>query len=295
MKIRLFLALTLSMLLLASIFPIYAGDPPTLSLMQAQACEPGQDLHLTLSLSKTQLAGGFLELQYDTALFSLTSITLLQATDALTLTYAQADSGVRILLDAAQNAAIEGALLSISLASSEEIQPAAYSFACIVPEDTSFYALRDDGSTYGLSVASVTSQITVSTPTLPICPAKYLACQETDPHQGFTTLRVCALVTDTALLSDGKYGFLCTVTDSDGTRELTLDGAAPTDEITGGSKTYTKEMLGGSIYTATLLICAVGEVRITLCPFVYIDGQTLYGGSYTLIYQDGIYEQTTFS
>ena len=76
---------------------------------------------------------------------------------------------------------------------------------------------------------------------------------------------------------------------------LTPTGSALTDQITGGTRTYTSDELGGKIYTATLSIPAEGKVRITLSPYVYLQGQTLFGGSYTLIYQNGVYEKTVFS
>ena len=93
----------------------------------------------------------------------------------------------------------------------------------------------------------------------------------------------------------GSYGFVCSVTDAQGTRELTLDGSELLTQIEGGDKVYTAASLGGSIYFATLLLPATGDVTITLSPYVQIDGQTLYGGSYTLLYANGVYMGTSYA
>ena len=295
MKIRLFSIFFTILLLVTLILPISAGDPPALVIEQKALCEPGQEMTLTLSLSDIQIAGGYLILHYDHTLFSLTDISLLQQTDALTLTYAQDENSIYILLDAAQNVHIDGAFLSLSFSCSEETQPDIYSFNCTVPADTSFYALYEDGSTYPLYVTGCSADLTVNTPILPTCPAQYLACQETIAQNGNVRVRVCARVENGTSLLDNTYGFVCSITDQNGTRDLVLIGDEIVDQIDGGGYTYTASELGGSIYTTTLDIPDQDTVTIIISPFVRMDGQMLYGGSYTLIYQDGIYVQTLFS
>ena len=295
MKFR-FSAILLTVILLVTlILPISAGDPPALTIEQKTLCEPGQEMTLTLALPDIYIAGGYLTLHYDNSLFSLKNISLLQQTDALTLTYANNNSCINILLDAAQNVHIDGAFLSLSFTCSEETQPGTYSFTCTVPDDTSFYALYEDGSTYALFVTGCSADLTVSAPILPTCPAQYLACQETIAQNGNVRVRVCARVENGTSLLDNTYGFVCSITDQNGTRDLVLIGDEIVDQIDGGGYTYTASELGGKIYTATLDISAQDEVSIVISPFVQVDGQMLYGGSYTLIYQDGIYVQTLFS
>ena len=293
MKLRLCFAMALCMLLCTMILPTYAGDPPVLTLTQEAAGEPGQPVTLTLSISKVELAGGFFTLEYDASLFTLREITLLQGTDALTLTYQDNDGKINVLLDAAQNVSVDGALLSLTLASSEEAQPGAYAVECKVPESTSFYALAEDGSTYGLSVGDCTGMLTLSEPALPACPVRYLACQETNAKDGSISVRLCALADPYSTLPRGSYGFVVSVTDPDGTRDLTLGGSELLEQIEGGDKTYTADALGGSIYTAAISVPAKGNVTITLSPYVRINGQTLYAGSYTLHYENGIYTGTS--
>lgn len=293
MKSHFTLALLICFLLGTLILPISAGDPPALTLTQADTAQPGQPVVLTLSISNTQLAGGFLTLEYDATLFTLTELSLLQASDKLTLTYKDNGGKINVLLDAAQNVQIDGALLSLTLASSEEAQPGTYTLRCTVPDAASFYALAEDGSTYPLSVNDCQGVLTLTEPVLPTCPARYLACQETNAKDGSFYLRICALVDPTATLSRGSYGFVIAVTDQDGTRELTLGGSQLLSELEGGGKTYTADQLGGLFYTAALSLPATGEVTVTLSPYVRIDSQTLYAGSYTLHYADGVYMGTS--
>ncbi len=296
MRTRLCFALSLCILLGALILPTSAGDTTPLTLVQDGIAEPGQSCTLTLHIPATQLAGGFFTLQYDASLFLLTNVTLLQATEQLTLTYKDHSGKVNLLLDAAQNVQVDGALLLLHFDSLEEAQPGTYPITCNVPESTSFYALDEDGSTYPLSIGGCSGTLTLSTPALPACPARYLACQETNPtSDGSFYLRLCALADPNATLLQGSYGFVCSVTDAQGTRELTLDGSELLTQIEGGDKVYTATSLGGSIYFATLLLPATGDVTITLSPYVQIDGQTLYGGSYTLLYANGVYMGTSYT
>ena len=293
MKLRICCALLICLLLSALILPISAGDPPTLHLTQERQAEPGQPVTLILSLSETALAGGFFTLQYDASLFLLTDITLLQATDTLNLTYQDHGGKINILLDAAQNVTLDGAFLSLTFDCSEETQPSAYPVICSVPQSSSFYALAEDGSTYALHVDGCQGALTLTEPALPSCPARYLACQETDPKDGKISVRLCALVAPDATLSRGSYGFVISITDPEGTRELTLGGSELLTEIEGGGNTYFAAELGGNLYTAALSIPAPGEVTITLSPYVRQNGQTLYAGSYTLHYTDGVYVSTS--
>ena len=167
MKTRLCFALLISLLLGTLILPISAGDPPALTLTQADTAQPGQPVVLTLSLSNTQLAGGFFTLEYDASLFTLQKIALLQGADALTLTYKDNGGKINVLLDAAQNVQIDGALLSLTWACSEEAQPGTYTLRCTVPDAASFYALAEDGSTYPLSVNDCQGVLTLTEPVLP--------------------------------------------------------------------------------------------------------------------------------
>ena len=294
MKLRLCFAMALCMLLCTMILPTYAGDPPILTLTQEATCEPGQPVTLTLSISKVELAGGFFTLEYDASLFTLREIALLQGTDALTLTYKDNGGKINVLLDAAQNVQIDGALLSLTWECSEEAQPGSYPILCTVPESTSFYALAENGDTYPLSVSGCQGTLTLSAPALPTCPARYLACQETNAKDGSFYVRMCALADPNATLASGSYGFVVSVTDRDGTRELTLEGSELLEQIEGGSNVYTADALGGSIYTAEISVPAKGSVTITLSPYVRINGQTLYAGSYTLHYENGIYTGTSY-
>lgn len=293
MKARLCFTLLCCILLGTLIFPANADDTPVLIPIQSESAEPGQDIQLTLSLPAIVLAGGFINVQYDAALFSCKQVQLLQATDALTLTYHDKGGSINLLLDAAQNVQLEGAFLCLTFASSEEAQPGTYPVNCTVPDAASFYALAEDGSTTPLQVGGCQGQLTLTSPVLPTAPASYLACQETAPKDGNISVRLCALVAPDAVLSRGSYGFICSVTDTDGTRELTLGGSEITDMIEGGGKTYTASELGGSIYTATLSVCATGTVSITVTPYVCLNGQTLYAGTYTISYQDGVYTATS--
>ena len=292
MRSRICLALICSLLLSALILPVNAGDSLSLTLAQTDTAEPGQDVVLTLSLPEITLAGGFITLDYDASLFTLKAIALLQATDEMTLTYHDAGGRVNMLLDAAQNVQIAGAFLSLTFACSEEAQPGAYAVSCTVPDAASFYALNDDGSAISLQIDGCQGQITLTDPPLPPCPARYLACQETNPSNGKIYVRLCALVASDATLARGSYGFVLSVTDLDGMRELTIAGSQITDQIEGGGNTYTANELGGQLYTAALSVSATQDVRITLTPYVVMDGMTLYAGTYTILYQNGTYVGT---
>ena len=289
MKSRICFMLICCILLGMLIFPAQADESIALWLTQKQTAEPGQDATLTLSLPSTTLAGGFITLAYDASLFTLKEITLLQATDTLTLTYHDRGGSINILLDSAQNVQIKGAFLSLTFACSEEAQPGTYTFFCTVPDAASFYVLHEDGSTSPLQVGGCQGSLTLTDPPLPPCPARYLACQETNPCNDQVSVRVCALVESGATLSRGSYGFVCTVTDTDGTRELTLGGSEILDQIEGGGKVYTAGQLGGNLFTASLNVPDTGEVSITLTPYVSRDGLVMYGGTYTVLYLNGGY------
>ena len=293
MKTRLCYCLIFSLLICTLILPTYAEETLALTLTQTETAEPGQNVTLSLSLSATELAGGFLTLQYDASLFTLTNVTLLQATDVLTLTYHDQGGSINLLLDAMQNVQIDGAFLSLCFISSEEAQPGTYPVLCTVPDTASFYVLNENGSTSPLYVQGCHAQITLTAPALPTCPARYLACQETNPKNGSISVRLCALLEPDTALSRGNYGFVCAVTDQNGTRELTLGGSEIFSEIEGGGKIYTAEQLGGNIFTAALTVPAEGEVSITLTPYVRIDNMTLYAGTYTILYANGSYIGTS--
>lgn len=304
MKIRLSLVILCALLICSMlqawlIVPIHATDTPTqplaLTLAQNGQPEPGQDALLTLSLPTVTLAGGFFTLYYDQSLFLLEDVQLLQANDALTLTYHDKDGKVNVLIDAMQNVEIQGALLSLRFATSEEAQPGNYPILCSVPSSSSFYVLGEDGSAQDVPAGGCQSQICLVSPPLPTCPARYLACQETNPADGSFYVRLCALTDPDATLVRGTYGFLCSVTDGDGTREMTLGGSPLLDRIEGGSKIYTAAELGGNVFTSTLSLPATGTVKITLTPYVRMDDQTIYAGTYTLIYTDGAYISTSLS
>ena len=295
MRSRICIVLILSLLLL--MLPVQAAQSestqPALSFVQENACEAGDTVTLTLCLPDTAIAGGFITVEYDPLLFCLTDISLTEGLDALTLTYSNRDAKLNLLLDAAENVTVSVSLLSLTFETSEEIQPGTYPITCTVPDPASFYALNEDGSTYALDVKGCDTQIEISAPALPTCPARYLACQETNPADGKINVRICALVDTDTTLRRGAYGFTCSVTDANGTRELTLGGSETLAVIEGGGQSYSAKQFGGSgIYTSTLQIDAQGKVVITLTPFVRTDGQTLYGGSYTLTYLDGIYVGT---
>lgn len=279
------------------ILPVYAKDTPeesiTLTLAQADVAQPGQDVTLTLSLPATAIAGGFMTLTYDASLFTLKDISLAKGSDALTLTYHDKGGSINILVDSAQNVQLDGVFLFLTFASSEEIQPGSYAVFCTVPDAASFYALEEDGSTTPLQVGGCQGALTVTDPPLPPCPARYLACQETNPQNGTVSVRICALVESGAALSRDSYGFVVSVSDANGTRETTLAGSEITDQVEGGGKTYTAQELGGSVFTAMLSIPATGEVSITLTPYVRLDGQSLYGGTYRILYQNGTYAGTS--
>lgn len=285
------------LLLGTQILPIHAGDIPedaiALMLAQTDTARPGQDVTLTLSLPATAIAGGFLSLTYDDSLFTLKSISLAEGADALTLTYHDKGGSINILVDSAQNVQIDGAFLSLIFACSEEAQPGSYTVICTVPDAASFYTLNDDGSTTPLQVEGCQGSMTLTEPPLPPCPARYLACQETNPKNDRVSVRICALVESGAALSHGSYGFVLSISDADGTRETTLAGSEITDQIEGGGKIYTAHELGGNVFTAVLSIPSTGEVSITLTPYVRLDGQSLYAGTYKIFYQNGTYVGTS--
>lgn len=293
MRVRVCLALFLSLfLLITPAHAVQAEGDDSLQLVQDNACLAGELVELSLVLPETELAGGFVTLEYDPLLFRLTDVFLTQENEALTLTYHNQNGKLNLLLDAAQNVTVSGKFLTLTFLASEEIQPGTYPLACTVPDPASFYRLDEDGSTHALDILGCEAQIEISAPVLPSCPARYLACQETNPADGNIKVRLCALVDAEASLSRGTYGFTCTVTDQNGTRELTLGGSEILNGIEGGGKLYTAQSLGGQLYTATLQVCSQGNAQITIAPFVRVDGQTLYGGAYTVFYQNGVYVRT---
>ncbi len=294
MRSRLCFALICCFLLGVLILPADAGDPSALTLLQTTDAEPGRDITLTLSLPDTTLAGGFVCIQYDNTLFTLKNAQLLQTNTELTLTYHDNNGKVNLLLDAAQNVQISGAFLALTFSCSEEAQPGNYAVSCTVPDPASFYVLADDGSTSPLHISGCQGYITLTAPAPPTCPARYLACQETNPSGGKVTVRLCALVDPDAALSRGSYGFVCAVTDADGTRELTLGGSEISDQIEGGGRVYTADELGGQVFTSTLSVLSTGQVSIALTPYVRLDGQTLYAGTYIVTYSDGMYVGTAY-
>lgn len=295
MKTRLCIILSIIFLLSAFIMPVSAGEGLALQIEQLQSCEPGDSVTLVISLPNTTIAGGFFCIQYDASLLTLTNLILAQDADTLTLTYAQKDGKINVLLDAEQNVPIAGQLVLLTFETNEEIQPGTYPITCTVPDIASFYALEENGSTRPLGVQGCSGLVTINTPVLPPCPVRYLACQETSPIDGNVRVRLCALVPEGTSLSLGTYGFALTVTDVNGTREFTQNGSKLTNQIEGGTNTYTAEDLGGQIYTLILEIPAQGKTDITLAPYAKLDGHTLYGGTYTVTYLDGIYVNTAQS
>lgn len=293
MRVRVCLALFLSLfLLITPAHAVQAEGDHSLQLVQDNACRAGELVELSLVLPETELAGGFVTLEYDPLLFRLTDVFLTQENEALTLTYHNQNGTLNLLLDAAQNVTVSGKFLTLTFLASEEIQPGTYPLICTVPDPASFYRLDENGDTHALDILGCEAQIEISAPVLPSCPARYLACQETNPADGNIKVRLCALVDAEATLSRGTYGFTCTVTDQNGTRELTLGGSEILTGIEGGGKLYTAQSLGGQLYTATLQVCSQGNAQITIAPFVRVDGQTLYGGAYTVFYQNGVYVRT---
>lgn len=293
MRVRVCLALFLSLfLLITPAHAVQAEGDDSLQLVQDNACLAGELVELSLVLPETELAGGFVTLEYDPLLFRLTDVFLTQENEALTLTYHNQNGTLNLLLDAAQNVTVSGKFLTLTFLASEEIQPSTYPLICTVPDPASFYRLDENGDTHALDILGCEAQIEISAPVLPSCPARYLACQETNPADGNIKVRLCALVDAEATLSRGTYGFTCTVTDQNGTRELTLGGSEILNGIEGGGKLYTAQSLGGQLYTATLQVCSQGNAQITIAPFVRVDGQTLYGGAYTVFYQNGVYVRT---
>lgn len=289
-----FLCIFLSLCTLLALTVIAtAQNPPALYLEQAGVCEPGQELSIAVCISDTEIAGGFISVQYDASLFVLKKVELLQAADALSMTYASKDGTLNVLLDGVQNIAVSGQLISLTFAASEEIQPGSYPISCTVPDAASFYALDESGTALSLDVQGCQGELQITAPVLPPCPARYLACQETAVVGGTFALRLCALVADASAIADGSYGFVISITDDKGTREYTEQGSPLRDQIDGGGNIYTAQELGGSIYTVVLTLAAQENTLITVTPYVRLSDSTLYAGSYTLTYQNGNYIGTS--
>ncbi len=283
----LLLALSLSLLTLS----VTAADPLALGWVQTDAVTPGGTVTLTLTLPTTELAGGFLQLYFDQSLLTLEQITLSPAAEDLNLSRADVDGHVNLLLDGVRNVHVDGALLTLTFSTSEEIQPGSYEIACTVPNAASFYALDDDGNALPLDVSSCTALLTVTDPPLPPAPVRYLACQETAARDGQFSVRLCAAAQREL---SGLYGFSVLVTDAEGTRELTLGGSALLEEIDGGGQTYTAgQMEIFALYTSVLTLPAQGEVTLTVTPYAAEGDTVLYGGTYTIVYLDGIYTSAT--
>lgn len=284
--------LTLSLSLCA--LPLGTGaQNATLLWEQTGTVTPGEAVTLQLSLPDTELAGGFFTLSFDPLLFTLDQITLAPGLEALTLTYAAKDGKLNVLLDAAQNVPVSGALLTLTLKTAEEIAPGTYGMSCTVPDAASFFALDADGTALPLEIGGAMATVTVTDPPLPPAPVRYLACQETAVQNEAFSLRLCG-ATD-APDSLEHYGFICLITDAQGEKELTVHGSELTDSITGGGRTYTADALGcAALYTATLTLQGEGEVQVRVTPFAKVGDQTLYGGTYTVVYQDGCYQKTEY-
>lgn len=282
--ICLFLSLALS---LCTLSVTAADNTPSLDWVQEASVTPGGTVTLTLTLSQAELAGGFLQLEFDHALLTLEQITLSPAAEDLNLSWADVDGHVNLLLDGVRNVQVDGALLTLTFCTSEEIQPGSYEIFCNVPNAASFYALDADGNALPLDLASCTALLTVTDPPLPPAPVRYLACQETATRDGQFSVRLCAAAEREL---SGHYGFSVLVTDADGTRELTLGGSALQEEIDGGGQTYTAgQMEIFALYTSVLSLPAQGEVTLSVTPYLTEGDVTLYGGTYTIVYQNGIY------
>lgn len=283
--ICLFLSLALSLWTLSV---TAADNTPTLGWVQEDTVTPGGTVTLMLTLSQAELAGGYLQLQFDHALLTLEKIALAPAAEELNLSWADMDGHVNLLLDGVRNVSVDGTLLTLTFCTSEEIQPGSYEIACIVPDPASFYALDGDGNALPLDLASCTALLTVTDPPLPPAPVRYLACQETAARDGQFSVRLCAAAERELT---GHFGFSVLVTDADGTRELTLGGSALLAEIDGGGQTYTAGQMGSfALYTSVLTLPAQGEVTLRVTPYLTEGDVTLYGGTYTVVYQDGVYQ-----
>ena len=196
-----FLCIFLSLCTLLALTVIAtAQNPPALYLEQAGVCEPGQEISIAVCISDTEIAGGFISVQYDASLFVLKKVELLQAADALSMTYASKDGTLNVLLDGVQNIAVSGQLIILTFAASEEIQPGSYPISCTVPDAASFYALDESGTALSLDVQGCQGELQITAPVLPPCPARYLACQETAVVGGTFALRLCALVADASAI-----------------------------------------------------------------------------------------------
>ena len=286
------LIITLSLSLIA--LPLSIGaESPALGWEQTDTVTPGESVTIHLSLQDTAIAGGFISVDYDSALMTLDTVTLVDGLEDLTLTYAGNDGKLNILLDAVQNVQIADALLSLSFITDEEIAPGTYPITFSVPDAASFYALAEDGTALPLDVGGCVANVTVTDPPLPPAPVHYLACQETEASDDTFSVRICAATDTPDALS--HYGFICLITDAEGTRELTLDGSDMTDAIDGGGQTYTAAQLGYAVlYTAELTLDAVGEVHVAVTPYAKVGDHILYGGTYTVVYCDGCYIKTEY-
>lgn len=282
--ICLFLSLALSLWT----FSVTAADnTPALGWAQEDTVTAGGTVTLTLTLSQSELAGGFLQLEFDHSLLTLEQIALSPAAEDLNLSWADVDGHVNLLLDGVRNVRVDGALLILTFCTSEEIQPGSYEIICTVPNTASFYTLDADGTALPLDVSSCTALLTVTDPPLPPASVRYLACQETAARDDQFSVRLCAAAEYDL---SGLYGFSVLVTDADGTRELTLGGSALLREIDGGGQTYSAEQMEiFALYTSTLSLSARGEVTMSVTPYNTNGDVTLYGGTYTIVYRDGIY------
>ena len=287
-----FLCLILTVLLALAVLPIASGAQEiTLAATQQGTAQPGDPVTLTISLPELTMAGGFLSITYDPMLFTLDSLTLSEQAQGLTLTRADKDGKLNILLDAAENVTLSGALLTLTFITAEEIAPGAYQMSCTVPDAASFYALDENGNALPLQVGGCTLNLTVTDPPLPPAPVRYLACQEGAPRQNAFSVRLCATAGTQNALSD--YGFLCLVTDENGTRELRLAGSALQNSVDGGGQTWTAAQFGAdALFCSELTLCATGTATVCVTPFATVGEHTLYAGSYTVTYLDGTYVKT---
>lgn len=289
-----FLCLVLSLSLSLFVFPIGLGaQSPSLDWEQTESPTPGGTATLVLRLPLSEIAGGFISVDYDPALMTLDTVTLADGLEDLTLSYAGNDGKLNILLDAVQNVQIADALLALSFTTAEEIAPGTYPITFSVPDAASFYALAEDGTAIPLAMGGCVANVTVTDPPLPFAPVHYLACQDAEVRDGTFSVRICAATDTPDALS--HYGFICLITDAEGTRELTFAGSEMTDAIDGGGQTYTAAQLGyAAIYSAALTLNAASEVRIAVTPYAKMGDQTLYGGTYTVIYRDSCYIKTEY-
>ena len=286
----LIIALSLS---LCALPPSVGAESPALGWEQADTVVPGESVTLVLSLPETEIAGGFITVSYDPTLLTLDAVTLADGLDGLTLTYARKNGTLNILLDAVQNVPVSGTLLTLTFTTAEEIAPGSYEITCTVPDAASFYSLSEDGTALPLDIGGCVATVTVTDPPLPPAPVQYLACQETEARDGIFSLRICAATNAPDTFSD--YGFVCLVTDSEGSHTPTLDVSTLVNAIAGGGQVYIAKDIGyTALYCASMTLSAVGEVRIAVTPYAKVGDQILYGGTYTLVYRDGCYVKTEY-